>query len=196
MIDKAIEGGIKGIWSVISDWWRRKKGKADKVSNVFSDSLKVNDISREILFGSMLSVDCFLVMLAHNGGKRLKPLSLKYHSVVGGNVNKMLMPNFDKENYVNLPVDYEYEALLNRILQAGTEGITIHTSEVTGYLRTKYEFERLNCVRYYFLHCSTEGEFYYLMVGTTQPGEEMNDTRHKHKLFIALNKIKAIIKRH
>ena len=162
-------------------------------SNVFSDSLVIDHIAQEVLYHSDLAIDCFFVFLAHNGGKKLNPASLMYRSIVAGDFNPMQMRNFRLENYINLSLEPSFKALLSEVVSEKES----YRSRVSGeYWNDKYRFEGLHLVRYYYLKYSKGDGLYYIMLGTTQEGENLNDGFHKQKIHFAVNKIRNIIKKY
>lgn len=169
------------------------RGQRVKPSNVFSDSLIIDAIAQEILYRSGLSIDCFFVFLAHNGGKKLNPASLMYRTVVGGDFNAAKMENFKKENYVNLSLDPAFKALLAEII---TNKEAYRTRVSGEYWNDKYNFEGLRFVRYYCLNYNKGDGLYYIMVGTTREKETLDDGNHKQKINFAVNKIRNIIKKY
>ena len=162
-------------------------------SNVFSDSLAIDHIAQEILYHSDLAVDCFFVFLAHNGGKKLNPASLMYRSIVAGDFNPMQMRNFRMENYINLALEPSFKALLSEVV---SEKEAYRTRVSGEYWNEKYRFEGLTLVRYYYIKYAKGDGMYYIMVGTTQENETLNDGIHKPKINFAVNKIRNIIKKY
>lgn len=173
-----------------------KRKKKIQISNVFSESNNIDAICEDMI-DSGLCVDCFLIMLAHNGGTKLNPASKKYYSAIGGDYNSLQMRNFDFKNYKNYPVTFEYNELLSSIYEdrRKNNGIAIETATAPENLKTKYTFENLRFVKYYFLHYSDAGMF-YLKVGTTQSGEKMDDVNHRQRIFFAVNQIQQILKKY
>lgn len=171
------------------------KGRKNKYPpfNVFNDGKNVTTISEGII-DSGLSVDCFLLMLAHNGGKKLNPVNLKYRTVMGGDYNEVQMRNFDKDNYKNLPIDYEWNEIMSAIYDDRRKnlGVVVKVSEASGRVKEMLLYENLKYVKFYFVHYSEDG-MWYLMIGTTQD-DDMDDVEHKGKIYFAVNQIKDIIK--
>lgn len=163
---------------------------------MFSESNAIDRVCEEII-DSDLSVDCFLIMLAHNGGTKLNPVAKKYYSVVGGDYNDFLMRNFEFTHYKNLPVNFEYNELLSSIYEdrRKNNGIALQTMTAPDSLRIKYIYENLKFVKYYFLHYSDAG-MWYVKVGTTQDGEDMADPRHRARIFFAVTEIQNILKKY
>lgn len=190
---KIIEKGFEFFTFLIG---RRDKNKRKQPSNIFHDSNHIDRITHEII-ESGLAVDCFFLVLAHNGGKKLSPVTLKYRSIMGGAYNEVQMKNFDISNYKNLPVDFDYNEHLSSIYEdrRRQHGIDIGVEFASEKLRDIYLFENLKYCRYHFLHYSDEG-MWFALIGTTQDGENFNDTRHKQQIYFSVTKIKNIIKKY
>lgn len=173
-----------------------KRKKQLVISNVFSESNAIDRICEDII-DSDLSVDCFLIMLAHNGGTKLNPVAKKYYSVVGGDYNEFLMKNFEFTHYKNLPVNYEYNELLSSIYEdrRKNNGVLMATATAPDTLKIKYIYENLKFVKYHFLHYSDAG-MWYLKVGTTQENEQMMDAHHRARIYFALTEIQNILKKY
>lgn len=178
----------KSILDLIPLFLRKKK----KTSDVLKDSVLIRIISESVIETGV--VDCFFLMMAHNGGKKLIPHGFKYRSVVGGDYTEWLMPNFEMNDYRNVPLDREYEQLLITIYEKKMHDVLVERMDSTP-LSISYRFERLKYVRFYFVEDNEHG-MWYIMAGTTQIGEEMDDITHRHILQVAVNKIKNIIKRY
>lgn len=191
--DKIAEESVKGFFNLLRDWFQKKK---QPPSNAFGDSLKIKEIVDVVLKRSGLSIDCFLIMLAHNGGHKLTPLTAKYRSVVAGDANQDQMRNYKPQNYVNLPIDDDYMRLLDEVIKNKNSSVGLSVDQARGSMKDKFLFEHIKFARYYYLHHSKSRAdgFYYLMVGTTQPGETFEDPFHKQQLYFAITKIKNIIK--
>lgn len=168
-----------------------------KPSNVFNDSNTVESIADAIVNNSGLSVDCFFLVLAHNGGKKLNPLNLKYRTIMGGRHREWLMRNFDIRNYKNLLLDYDYNELLSNIYEdrRKNNGVDVSIEDTKDSMKQNLSFENIKFAKFFFLNYSNDG-MWYLMVGTTQAKERLDDIQHKQKLLFAVNKIKNIIKRY
>lgn len=172
--------------------------KVVKPSNFFSDSNKIDDIARQMVFESNLSIDCFFVFLAHNGGKGLHPAALLFRTIVCGDHNPMSLRKFKRANYINLALSYDYKMLLSdiysrRFMYEGAER-SIHTESET--FRFKFLHENIQYARYFFIHHRKKEGMYYLMVGTTKPGETLSSPSHDQQIHFALNKITNIIKKY
>jgi len=62
-----------------------------------------------------------------------------------------------------------------------------------GNLRTSYEYEGLEYIRYYFLK-QDRNAMWFILVGTTAPDEPMDNVYQRRKIFLAVNNVKNIIR--
>lgn len=166
-------------------------------SNVFHDSNVGNSIIKSVVNGPHLSVDCFFIVLAHNGGKKLNPFTLQYTSVMSGEYKTWLMPTFDITDHKNVESDHDHREFLSSIYEDRRKGngINWHVEMADDNLKAKYSFENVKFLKCFFLHYSDVG-MWFAMVGTTQEGELFDDINHKQRIFYAVNKIKNIIKKY
>lgn len=188
-----IKETILALWRIVS--FKRKRIHP---SNFFSDSNRIDDISRDLVLDGKLNIDCVFVMLAHNGGKGLHPAALLFRTIVCGDFNSSKMKNFFRSNYINLALTYDYKLLLSDIYERRFmfEGAarSIHTESQT--FRFKFLHENLQYARYFFIHHRKKEGMYYLMIGTTSQYETLDTPEHDQKIHFALNKITNIIKKY
>lgn len=194
LLEAAGGEAAKGAINILIQWFRDKRKKKLKTSTLFSDSIHIKEIIDEVIYSGM-DVDCFLIFLAHNGGKKMHPLSAMYYSLFTGEVNEVQMKNFERSNYVNIPMDYDYKLLLDKLVKVeGTSSIGIEVSAAPVDLKIRLQYENLKYVRFYPLHFTADNEFYHIMVGTTQPEVNLDDVYHRQRIIFEINKIQNIIK--
>lgn len=168
--------------------------KGINAMQVLHDSITIHDIAENVVKGGNNCVDCCFLMMVHNGGKRLIPHGFKYRSIVGGDHDEMLMPNFVPEDYKYLELDYEYELLVGRMYRE-KEVLVDVASMGDSKLSVKLRFEGIRQAKYFFLKQSRDA-IWFIICGTIQSGQDFSNVTDKHEIDIAINKIKKIIKKY
>jgi hypothetical protein len=177
------------------DWMNtreKNKGKP-KASDKIRDIMQIELILKTLVESDM-SIDCCLLMMMHNGGRKLMPHGFKYRSVIEGEYNEMQMKNFKKGDYQYLPLDTEYKEIILKIKEYGVYSSDVETMPESP-LKSKFIYEKLQFVQYRFLH-ENEDELWYLLVGTTDRNERFDSHSQKHRILIETSKIKRIIQKY
>lgn len=162
-----------------------------KPSDAIRDSINIRIKAEELVF-SGLSIDCFFIVMAHNGARRMKPHGFKYWSIIDGSYDELTMPKFRYVNYQNTIMDLEFAQLVDRVYTK--KEVFIKVEELPeGNLRTAFEYEGLEFIKIFYLKQDTRA-LWFIMVGTAAPGETLASTLHKQQIFLAVNKVKNIIR--
>lgn len=161
----------------------------------FLDAPKIDEIAIELV-KSWLSVDCFFVVIAHNGKKK-KDNKYKYISIVAGYHEEWILKKLVVTNYSYFEVDDEYRKLFDDIKRNVIFDVDAEEGAVDSKLYTNIRYEGLKHLRFFFLKENEDtGKFWYAVAGTNQANETFSSDDHKQKFFIAINKIKGILKNH
>lgn len=182
---------FKNLFDAIGGVFKRNK---ISVEQALRDSITMKHIARDICKNGNNFIDCFFIMMIHNGGSKVLPHGFIYRSIIGGYHEDWSMPHFVAENYKYLELDYEYELLMGQLFKNKEVALDSEAMEESK-LKTKLKFEKLKFVRYHFLKSNKRG-LWYAMTGTTQPGQRLDTVEDMHETNIALNKIKNIIKKY
>src|SRR5688572_8196536 len=160
-------------------------------SDAIKDSIKIRIQGRELVY-SGLSVDCFFIVMVHNGGGRMKPHTFKFWSIIDGSYDDVTMAKFKYESYQNTIMDLEFAQLAARIHEK--KEVAISTRELPdGNLRTCFEYEGLEYLRLFYLK-QDRNAMWFIMVGTTAEDEPMENVYQRRKVFLAVNNVKNIIR--
>lgn len=190
IVDIKLDGLFKNLLEALGGAFKKKDGAKQAIL----DFIMIRDIARNIVHNGGLSVDCFLIMMVHNGGKKLTPHNFAYRSVVNGFHNEMTMPNFDSEDYRHLEIDYEYALLISEVIKKKEVSmLTVNMGD--SKLSLKMRFERLKYSRFMYLF-DDNNAVWYILAGTTQSNEEFDTVTHRHEFNIAINKIRNMIKKY
>lgn len=189
ILDKVFEKIAERLIDALSKFFKRKPID-------FVDAPKIDEISCELV-KSHLSVDSFFVLIAHNGKKKTKNHKYKYTSIIAGDYEKWMFPDFKVTDYVYYEIDDDYRTTLEAIKQNGQFDIVPDSGRVNSKINTSIQALGLHRVRYFFLKENEEkGWLWYAVAATRQPNENLNSTDHKHRFDILINKIKNILKNH
>lgn len=162
-----------------------------KPSDAIKDSIKIRILARELVY-SGLSIDCFFIVMVHNGGSRLRPHTFKFWSIIDGEYDEVTMPKFKYSEYQNTNVDLEFNHLADSIYEK--KEVAIRVDEMPqGKLRTCYEYEGFEFLRYYYLK-QDKNAMWFIMVGTAAEDEPMDSVHQRRKIFLAVNNVKNIIR--
>jgi hypothetical protein len=164
-----------------------------KPSDVFKDSVQINQIAGEMV-SSDLSIDCFFLIMAHNGGFKLLPHGFKYWSIIDGRVQEWIMKNFKLSNYRNIVASLEYLHLFASIVEQKKYDVNIKNLR-DGDMKTHMNFEKVKHYRFFLLKKS-KNAIWVAAVGTNADNEKLDSVQHNHVLGIAVNKVQNIIKRY
>lgn len=163
-----------------------------KASDVFKDSVKINEVSKGCVL-SGLSVDCFFLVMAHNGSGILKPHGFKFCSIMDGTWNDVLIRRFKIEDYRNIEIDYDYAMLLINIRHY--KEYSSKTEEMNGNLRTRFEYEGITFAKFFFLK-EDRNAMWFIVAGTTAHDECFKTQAKRQLLSVAVNKVKNIIRKY
>lgn len=157
----------------------------------FSDAVKggiiVHGVCEEMVKSDM-SIDCFLLVMAYNGGGRF---GFKKWSIIHGSHNVLTMPNFHYANYVDVIMDFDYLQLHEKIVERKRFGLS--RGEVQGEnLGRNYDFEKVKYARF-FLIKEAKTRMYYVVAGTTAFNENLGSVDQLRRMEFAVNKIKNIV---
>lgn len=189
LIDIKFDGLFKNLMEALGGVFKKKKAQ-----DAVIESILIRNISKGIVQNGALAVDCFLVMMVHNGGKKLMPHSFKYRSIVNGYHNSMQLSRFAPEEYRFLELDAEYELLIYNLCKKKEIDIVVSTLG-DSKLSVKLKFEGLQFARFFYLYDNADS-IWYAIAGTTSYNEYFDTITHKHEFTIALNKIKNMIKKY
>lgn len=171
---------------------REKKGiKAEKFAKDFG---KVTDIAKELVDNGYLSIDCFFLMISHNGIKKINPHVFKFRTIGPGYYREWLMPNLQPTDYRNVEMDQEYHDLLSRINVEKEWHIEVDKM-LEGRLKTEMDHLGLRFVSFHYIEFNDDLK-YYVMVGTTQYGEFFSSAHHNYQIGRAVNKVKYIVQKY
>jgi hypothetical protein len=162
-----------------------------KPSDAIKDSIKIRIQANELVY-SGLSIDCFFIVMVHNSGGKLKPHNFKFWSIIDGFFDEVTLPKFKYDNYQNTNMDLEFAQLAARIYEK--KEVSIRTSELpVDNLRTSYEYEGLEYIRFYYLK-QDRNAMWFIMVGTAAEDESLESVHQRRKIFLAVNNVKNIIR--
>lgn len=164
-----------------------------KASDVLKDAVAIRKVAGDIV-STDLSIDCFLLVMVHNGTGKLIPHGFKYWTILDGDYNDFLMSRFKMENYRNVIMDLDYANLFlkvkeNKVYDTRPENMP------AGLMRTNYTFEKLRFARWYFIK-ETRNAMWFILAGTTAPNESFDSELQQHRLNVDVNAIKNIIKKY
>lgn len=186
---------IKGLFS--ADFWsklfKKNKEKNRGATEALLDFIRIGAIAKDVC-ESDLAVDSFLLMMAHNSGRKMSPHNFKYRSITGGYFISWMLKKLDIDNYKYLDIDYEYADLLVKISEYKEVDIRAEDLGKTK-LGHKFRYEGYRFVKYIFLKQDQYG-IWYVMIGTTQEGESFSTDNHMQCFNLAVNKIRNIIRRY
>lgn len=162
-----------------------------KPSDAIRDSIKIRILAEELVF-SGLSIDCFFIVMAHNGAHKMKPHGFKYWSIIDGSYDELTMGKFRYVNYQNTIIDLEFAQLVDRVYEK--KEVFIGVDEMPeGNLKNSYEYEGLEYIKFFYLK-QDKRALWFIMVGTAAPAETLDTVLHKRQIFLAVNKVKNIIR--
>lgn len=173
------------------DWLISAIGKKKKYSPLEGE-IEIRDIARQIV-KEHSGVDFFFIVMAYNNGKKSKEYRYSKWSVVGGYYERWIMPMFLYADYESVPMDYEYDELIKRILKLNEFGW--HTPFVDGpNMKSSYEINGVKYCKFFFIRETEKKDaLWFLAVGTTQDGEDFESPYHKTILRNAKNKVENIV---
>lgn len=169
--------------------FRRRKVK-QTTSEVIRGSTSIRIISERMVNSGL--VDCFFIIMVHNGGKKILPHGFKYWSIVGGEFNEILMKRFNILDYRNVIIDKDFEGLVDQVERKKMVECDVSTMDPSELYR-RFRYEGLKYVKYFFLKDREYG-MWFIMAGTVQPDELMDSIDHEYQLSLSVNKIQNIIK--
>lgn len=162
-----------------------------KPSDAIRDSIRVRELAKELVYSGN-SIDCFFIVMAHNGNRRMMPHGFKYWSIIDGSYDELTLPKFNYMNYQNMIMDLEYAQLVARIYEK--KEVDIKSSSLPpGNLKLSYEYEDLQYVKYFYLKQDRRA-LWFVMVGTAAQNEALESVYARRRIFIAINKVKNIIR--
>lgn len=164
-----------------------------QTSDAIRDAKKIRDQALELI-RSNLNIDCFFIIMVHNGGGRFRPHGFKYWSIIDGECDTKVMPRYDNESYQLINADNEFLQFALNLYEQRV--VSVRVDEMPkGNLRTSYEYEGLEFIKFYFLKQDKFG-LWFIMVGTTAPDESLDDPEQAGKIFFAINNIKNLIRKY
>lgn len=176
----------------IFDFIRRDK-KGIKVEKFAKDFGKVNDIGKDLVNNGQLSIDCFFLLINHNGIKKTNPHIFKYRTIAAGYYTEWLMKNFKPNDYRNVEMDQEYNDLLSKLAIEKEWHIEVERL-LEGKLKTELDHMGIRFVSFHYIEFNDDLK-YYVMAGTTQYGEFFSSAHHNYQLGRAVNKVKYIVQK-
>lgn len=184
-----IVGAVKSFLDLIKVWLIGKKKK--QTSDSIIDQINIRLLSKALV-KRPISVDCFFIVMIHNGGGPVRPDGFVFWSIIDGAHNEIMMPMFDQKNYLLVNMEMEFLLLAKRIYEQKGVGIRVDQMEKSS-LRTSFEYERLKYIRFLYLKQDKRG-MWFLMVGTTASDESLGSVQAEGEIFIAFNSVKNIIR--
>lgn len=174
---------------IISIFQRRKAGE------IVVRTSEIYDIMRDLVHvHHEYNIERFMILRAHNGGQDMKEFTPHYVSLVHEDFRHPIKSC--KADYQKLDLDGEYIKLLKNLYLKGAEGVSIRTSELEkgSLLRNIYEAEGVLSAKVFFVH-HTRKEFILLSVASSRDTlEGYNEPKAKNAIFMAVNKIKRLMK--
>jgi hypothetical protein len=160
-------------------------------SDAIIDRINIRLIGKELV-KKKYSVDCFFLVLVHNGGGKLRPDNFIYWSIIDGWYNEELMKGFDHEKYILVNTETEFLLLARRIYENKGVGVRVDQMEKSK-LKTSFQYERLKYIRFFYLKQDKRAQW-FIMVGTTAENETLDSLGAEAEIFSAVNSVKNIIK--
>src|SRR5690349_15845245 len=162
-----------------------------KPSDAIKDSIKIRILAEELVY-SGLSIDCFFIVMAHNGNSKMKPHGFKYWSIIDGSYDELTMGKFKYTSYQNTIMDLEFAQLVNKIYEMKEVSlVTKYMPE--GNLKTSYDYEELEYLKFFYLKQDRRA-MWFIMVGTTAENESLESNQQKRNIFIAVNNVKNMLR--
>jgi hypothetical protein len=181
-------GLAKGAIDLLKIWLSRKKP-----SDAMIDAINIRLLAEDIVDSERgLSVDCFFIVMIHNHGGPVRPHNFIFWSIIDGYYNELTMPNFKYKNHRLLNMEIDFLQLATRIHEQQGVAVTVDKMD-KGKLRTLFDYEGLKYLRFLYLK-QNKRAMWFIMVGTTEEKETLDDVEHEGKIFIAFNSIKNIIR--
>lgn len=186
-----LETALLELLKKIFEWLGNPFKRKIKVSELMTDSIDVQEISRDVIFTEGLTVDFCYLMLAYNGKKVDKIHRYKFRKIISGDHN-WSVKNFRIRDYRRLPVDAQYSYLLEKVKLEGAVSMDV-SSMNDGSLKAIYLNQHLVYIRYYYIEDTNEG-LWYLVAGTHAGGQkDFDSVPHVQKIFFSLAQLKKII---
>lgn len=161
-----------------------------KPSDAMIDAINIRILSKDLVQGKGLSIDCLFIVMIHNHGGPVRPHNFLFWSVIDGYHNELTLPNFAYENHRLVNMETDYLQLATRIHEQKGVAVTVDKMD-KGKLRTSLEYEGIKYARFFYLK-QDKRAMWFIMVGTTAEAETLDDVEHEGKIFIAVNSIKNI----
>ena len=184
-------GDIVGAVKSFFDFLKIALSKRKNPSDAIIDRINIRLIGRDLV-KSRHAVDCFFLVMVHNGGGKLRPDNFIYWSIIDGWYNEDLMQGFDHEKYLLVYTESEFLILARRIYENKGVGVVVDQMEKSK-LKTSFQYERLKYIRFFFIKQDKRAQW-FLMVGTTAPNETLDSIDAEAEIFSSVNSVKNIIK--
>jgi hypothetical protein len=182
-----IAGAVKSFFDFLKIVFSKRKNPSDAII----DRINIRLIGRDLIKGKN-AIDCFFLIMVHNGGGKIRPDNFIYWSIIDGEYNDVLMKGFDHEKYILVNTESEFLLLARRVFENKGVGLVVDQMEKSK-LKTAFQYERLKYIRFFYIKQDKRAQW-FVMVGTTAEKETLDSIDAEAEIFSAVNSVKNIIK--
>lgn len=161
---------------------------------VQTDGVKIQDVAKKIVKGPT-GVDCFFLVVCHNGKRGIAPKEFNYMSWAMGYYEDWIMPRFDMMDYQNIELTYEHQDLLRKVKHDGV--LHIDTDKLLDdRLKMQLKHMGLQKASFYHLYENKFSKWFVMAGSAVENDDHFLKLPVQQQLYLAVNSVKNVISKY